>query len=85
MGEEVKLIWTLDSEPIYSCCYKDYYTIIGYSEEDKCYYGKIENIDDLVDFEEDTYDDCLQAFYEAVDDYEAFKKEIATVRFAHKS
>lgn len=53
-----------------------YETQIRYSEEDKCYYGKIENIDDLVDFEGYDYDSCLKAFYEAVDSYKEFKKDI---------
>ena len=53
-----------------------YQTKIKYSEEDRCYYGKIEGIDDLVDFEWNTYDNCLKAFYEAVDDYEAFMNDI---------
>ena len=72
----MKQIWTLDGEPIYSRCYKDYCTKIRYSEEDKCYYGKIENIDDLVDFEGYDYDSCLKSFYEAVDDYEELKRII---------
>lgn len=72
----MKQIWMLDGEPIYSRCYKDYWTKIRYSEEDKCYYGKIENIDDLVDFEGYDYDSCLKSFYEAVDSYEELKKDI---------
>ena len=53
-----------------------YQTEIKYSEKDGCYYGKIEGIDDLVDFEGDTYDSCLQAFYEAVEDYEVFMNDL---------
>lgn len=86
MGEEVKQIWTLDGEPIYSRWYKDCWTKIRYLEEDKCYYGKIENVDDLVDFEGDTYDSCLQAFYEAVDDYETFMNDVSrATHFVRKS
>ena len=72
----MKQIWTLDGEQIYSPVYKDYCTMIRYSEEDKCYYGKIENIDDLVDFEGHDYDSCLKSFHEAVDSYEELKKDI---------
>jgi predicted HicB family RNase H-like nuclease len=57
-----------------------YQTEIKYSEEDGCYYGKIENIDDLVNFEGDTYDDCLKAFYEAVEDYEHLKQDLEIMR-----
>ena len=53
-----------------------YQTEIKYSEEDGCYYGKIEGIDDLVDFEGYDYDSCLKSFYEAVDSYEELKKDI---------
>ena len=75
-------IWMLDEELIYSPCYKDYCAKIRYSREDKCYCGKIENIDDLVDFEGDTYDNCLKAFYEAVDDYETFINNISRHKHA---
>jgi predicted RNase H-like HicB family nuclease len=54
-----------------------YQTEIKYSEEDGCYYGKIENIRDLVNFEGNDYDSCLQAFYEAVEDYEMFINDVS--------
>ena len=56
--------------------YKGFTTHIKWSEPDKCYYGKIENISDLVLFEGETIEECEKDFYDAVDDYIDFCKEI---------
>ena len=40
-----------------------------YSAEDRVYYGKIDGIDDLVNFESDSAEGLEKAFHSAVDDY----------------
>ena len=56
--------------------YKGFTTHIKWSEPDKCYYGKIETISDLVLFEGETVEECEKDFYDAVNDYIDFCKEI---------
>ena len=56
--------------------YKDYCGSIEYSDDDHVYHGKIENIDDLVNYESrDREESIRKAFAEAVDDYLIFCKE----------
>ena len=52
--------------------YKGYATIVKYSEADHVWYGKIEGIRDLVNFEAEKMEDAERAFRKAVDDYLAF-------------
>lgn len=54
--------------------YKDYVGSVHYSEDDEVFFGKIEGIDDLINFEGASVQELKQAFFEAVDDY----VEIAT-------
>jgi predicted HicB family RNase H-like nuclease len=49
--------------------YKDYISIISYSTEDEVFFGKIEGIDDLVNFEGQSVQELKAAFEEAVEDY----------------
>ena len=56
--------------------YRNYTTIIEYSEEDKVFYGKIEGIKDLVNFESEDLNGIEQAFHDAVDDYVLFCKTL---------
>lgn len=56
--------------------YKGYRTNIQYSKEDEVYYGRIEDIPDLVNFESEKYEGFEKAFHEAVDDYIAFCEDI---------
>lgn len=49
--------------------YKGYYTEIKFSTEDKVLYGKIEFIDDLINFESETVKGIEEEFHSAVDDY----------------
>lgn len=58
------------------CYYKGFRTEIKYSPEDACYFGKIEGIRDLVNFEGDTMEDTIKEFYDAVDDYLETVKEV---------
>lgn len=55
--------------------YKGYLGSIAYSETDEVFYGKIEGISDLVNYESVTEDGLLGAFEEAVDHYLSFCHE----------
>ena len=52
--------------------YKGYFGTVNFSEKDDCFYGKIEGIDGLVNFEGQSVSELKEAFHEAVDDYVAF-------------
>ena len=52
--------------------YKDFTGSVEYSEPDGVFFGKIEGIDALVNFEADCADEVTEAFHEAVEDYLAF-------------
>ncbi len=56
--------------------YKGYYAKIEYSAEDQVLYGKIEGINDLVNFESTSPTQIQQEFEQAVDGYLDFCKEI---------
>ncbi len=49
--------------------YKGYSGSVNYSAEDKVFYGKLEGINDLVNFEADNVKDLEAGFKEAVNDY----------------
>ena len=52
--------------------YKGYLGTVSFSEKDACFYGKIEGIDGLVNFEGESVQELTNAFHEAVDDYVAY-------------
>jgi predicted HicB family RNase H-like nuclease len=56
--------------------YKGYLGTIAFSAEDRVFFGQLEGINDLVNFEGDNVTDLENAFYEAVDDYLQTCKEI---------
>ena len=56
--------------------YKGYYSKIEYSREDGLLYGRIEGINDLVNFESRQLDDIEKQFHLAVEDYLDFCKEL---------
>ena len=56
--------------------YKGYHARIEYDAEDCVLYGKIEGINDLVNFESDSLDMIEDEFHNAVDDYLLFCKEV---------
>jgi predicted HicB family RNase H-like nuclease len=56
--------------------YKGYYTHIEYSAEDQVLHGKIEGIQDLVNFECERADEAPAAFHQAVDDYLAYCEDL---------
>ena len=49
--------------------YKGYIGSIEYSSEDKCFFGKLEMIDDLVTFEATNAQELEDNFHGLVDDY----------------
>lgn len=54
-------------------------TLIGeavYNKDEDIWFGKIANIDDLVTYQTDNYDDLLIEFNKAIDDYIEFCKEV---------
>ena len=52
--------------------YKGYLGSVNYSEKDQVFYGKIEGIKGLVNFEGESVKELTAAFHEAVDDYLAY-------------
>ena len=55
--------------------YKGYIGSVAYSEPDKVFFGKIEGIDSLVNYEGESVKELISAFEEAVDDYLIFCEE----------
>ncbi|MDE6296848.1 MAG: type II toxin-antitoxin system HicB family antitoxin [Muribaculaceae bacterium] len=49
--------------------YKDFIGSVEFSEEDGVFFGKIEGINALVNFEGESVKELVEAFHEAVDDY----------------
>jgi len=49
--------------------YKGYIGSIEYSPEDRCFFGKLEMIDDLVTFEALSAEELETNFHDAVDEY----------------
>jgi len=49
--------------------YKNYTGSVEYSHEDKCFFGKIKSISDLITFEANTKEELEKNFQKAVDDY----------------
>lgn len=63
--------------------YKDFIGSVEFSEEDEVFYGKIEGINALVNFEGESVKELREAFQEAVEDYLVFCNEEGIV--PHKS
>lgn len=55
--------------------YKGYIGTVNFSEKDGVFFGKIEGIDGLVNFEGESVIELTNAFHEAVDDYIAYCTE----------
>jgi hypothetical protein len=55
--------------------YKDFIGSVAFSEADNVFFGKIEGIDGLVNFEGESVSELTNAFHEAVDDYLAYCEE----------
>lgn len=63
--------------------YKGFIGSVEFSEEDNIFFGKVEGIDGLVNFEGSSVNELKTAFHEAVDDYIVYCKEEGVV--PHKS
>ena len=55
--------------------YKGYLGSVSFSEKDNVFFGKIEGINGLVNFEGESVKELTEAFHEAVDDYLEYCKE----------
>lgn len=55
--------------------YKGFLGSVAFSEKDNVFFGKVEGIDGLVNFEGDSVEELTNAFHDAVDDYLAYCKE----------
>ena len=55
--------------------YKNYIGSVAYSEKDNVFFGKIEGISGLINFEGESVKELTEAFHEAVDDYLAYCKD----------
>ena len=52
--------------------YKGYLGSVNYSDKDQVFFGKVEGINSLVNFEGESVKELTAAFHEAVDDYLAY-------------
>jgi len=73
MREEIRDIERL--EHMNTMTYKGYLGSVAYSEKDNVFFGKIEGINGLVNFEGESVKELTDAFHEAVDDYLAYCEE----------
>ncbi len=55
--------------------YKGYIGSVAFSEKDNVFFGKIEGINGLVNFEGESVKELKSAFHEAVDDYLTYCEE----------
>ena len=55
--------------------YKGYIGSVSFSEKDNVFFGKIEGINGLVNFEGESVKELPEAFHEAVDDYLEYCEE----------
>lgn len=55
--------------------YKGFIGSVNFSEEDSVFFGKIEGINGMVNFEGQSVQELTEAFHEAVDDYLAYCEE----------
>ena len=56
--------------------YKEYIAKVEYSNEDKCFFGKLEMIEDLVTFEATNVEELEKNFQNCVDEYLQTCKEL---------
>ena len=63
----VKGFWIMNT-----MTYKGYLGSVNYSDKDQVFFGKIEGINGLVNFEGESVKELTEAFHEAVDDYLAY-------------
>lgn len=63
--------------------YKGFVGSVNFSEKDNVFFGKIEGINGLVNFEGESVKELIEAFHQAVDDYLDYCEKEGIV--AHKS
>lgn len=63
--------------------YKGFVGSVNFSEKDNVFFGKIEGINGLVNFEGESVKELIEAFHQAVDDYLNYCEKEGIV--AHKS
>lgn len=56
--------------------YKDFIGSVNYTDEEECFYGKIEGINDLITFEGASVKELKKAFKDAVEDYLELCKQL---------
>ena len=56
--------------------YKGYIGTVEYSSEDRCFFGKLEMIDDLVTFEANSADELEDNFHSVVNEYLSTCREL---------
>jgi predicted HicB family RNase H-like nuclease len=56
--------------------YKEFIGSVNYTDEDECFYGRIEGINDLVTFEGASVKELKKSFKAAVEDYIELCKEL---------
>lgn len=66
------VFWDIDMNTIN---YKGFMGSVNFSEKDNVFFGKIEGIDGLVNFEGESVTELTNAFHEAVEDYIAYCTE----------
>lgn len=64
--------------------YKGYLGSVNYSDKDHVFFGKIEGINGLVNFEGESVKELTAAFHEAVDDYLAYCEDEGTEALEQK-
>ena len=73
----------LNNRKMNTLLYKGFIGSVSFSEKDGVFFGKIEGIDGMVNFEGESVNELTNAFHEAVDDYLDYCKEMGIE--AHKS
>ena len=63
--------------------YKGYLGSVAYSEKDNVFFGKIEGINGLVNFEGESVKELTEAFHEAVDDYLSVENAVRNSSRSH--
>lgn len=64
--------------------YKGFLGTVSFSEIDQVYFGKVEGIDGLVNYEGANIKELASAFHEAVDDYITYCDEESIVPLSKK-
>ena len=64
---------------MYYLKYKNYYTIIHYSKDDKLFYGEIEELKDFIAIGGKTLELIEESFKDSVDEYLDFCKDVGKI------